>query len=92
MVALVTALLLRSWHRTQERLEYCARAGAVNGHPRTMQGYSFRISNRTLGGLFFGDRYVNSIALYPGTYDDAHLAYLRDLFPEATIADYEASD
>jgi hypothetical protein len=87
VVALLAALLARSWHRTRIRLEYVNTAGKVNDHVRTMQGYSFSINRWTVSGLLFGDKEVDSIQLYPGSYDEAHLAYLHSLFPEATITD-----
>jgi hypothetical protein len=89
LVAILAALLVRSWHHTRTRLEYVAKAGAVNGHARTMQGYSNRANRWKLGGLLFGDRDVEKIWLYPATYSDADLAYLRSLFPEAIITDYD---
>ena len=57
-----------------------------------MKRYSFRVNRLTVSGLFFGDREVDYIQLYPGTYDEAHLAYIRALFPEADITDYDSSD
>jgi hypothetical protein len=57
-----------------------------------MQGYEFRGNRSTISGLLFGNPEVKSIQLYSGTYDEAHLAYIRDLFPEATITDYKASE
>jgi hypothetical protein len=92
IVGLLVAFVVRGWQRTQERLEYCNKAGAVGGHARTMQGFSFRVNRWSLEWQLFGDKEVTSISLYPGTYDDAHLAYLRNLFPEATITTYDGSD
>ena len=92
IVALISALLTRTWNRTQLRREYVNNAGSVKGHERTMQGYEARVCKSTLSGILFGDHEVTSIWLYPGTYSSADLAYIRDLFPEATIKDYVATE
>jgi hypothetical protein len=89
VVAVVTAILMRFWHRTRLRYEYTSHAGAVDGHARTMQGYRFRVNRWSVSGLLFGDQHVETIKLYPGSYDDAELAKIRDLFPEAKITDYK---
>jgi hypothetical protein len=92
VVAILSAMLVRLRNRTHLRLEYTANAGAVDGHVRTMQGYRFRTKRWSVSGLLCGDRYVESIQLYPGTYDDAELAKIRALFPEAEITEYKPSD
>jgi hypothetical protein len=92
LVAIITAFLVRSWHRTQLRYEYTSHAGAVDGHVRTMQGYRFRVNRWRVSGLLFGDQHVETIKLYPGSYDDAELAKIRELFPEAKITEYRRGD
>ncbi len=90
LIGVLATVLVQSWQTTQLRREYLNHAGAINGHPRTMQGYSFRATRRTLGGLLFGDGRVTEIWLYPGSYDEAYLRRMRELFPEAVIADYKS--
>lgn len=92
VVAVLTAMLVRSWHRTQMRLEYTANAGAVGGHVRTMQGYRFRVNRWSVSGLLFGDKHVETIRLYPGTFDAAELAKIQALFPEAKITEYNSKE
>ncbi|MGD9722173.1 MAG: hypothetical protein AB7O59_11980 [Pirellulales bacterium] len=94
LVALLAAWATRNWQRTQARLHFVANAGAVDGHVRTMQGYSFRRPSSVTGRLF-GDIEVEEIWLYPGTYDAAYLARVRELFPEApreAIRDFNEDD
>jgi hypothetical protein len=90
LAGVLAAVLVRSWQTTQLRREYLNHAGAVNGHLRTMQGYSSRVTRRTLGGLLFNDGRRTEIWLYPGSYDEAYLKRLRELFPEADIKDYKS--
>ena len=89
IAGLVTALLVRGWQRTQLRHDFVDRAGAVEGHPRTMQGYSTLVNRTSIAGLLFGDPTYESIWLYPGTYDDEYLARLHALFPETEVTDYD---
>ncbi len=90
LAGVLATVLVRTWQTTQLRREYLDHAGAINGHSRTMQGYSFRATRRTPGGLLFGDGRVTEIWLYPGSYDEAYLRRMRELFPESEISDYKS--
>ena len=85
---ILTALLVRSWQRVQERREYVNHAGAVNGHADTMQGYSSHVNRWKLTWWLFSETDVEQIWLYPG-YSEEELKHIRGLFPEAKITDYE---
>jgi hypothetical protein len=52
-----------------------------------MKAYRFEQDRSSLSGLLFDDRNVKAIQLIPGTYDKAHLEYVRDMFPEAILTE-----
>jgi hypothetical protein len=89
VVALIAALLRLSWQRTQIRRQYLDSAGAVSGHQGILQGYRSQINRSTVSGILFDNHDVTHIWLRPGACDDDDLELIRDLFPEAAIADEE---
>jgi hypothetical protein len=92
VVAVLTAWLVHGWRRSEARREYVSLAGAVGGHGRTMQGYSYTRKRTSIWWWLFGDGHVESIWLYPGSYDEAELDRVRALFPEAEITDYRQGE
>jgi hypothetical protein len=89
LIALLTFLLMRSWHHAQARRAYLDRAGAVGGHVRTMQGYRWTLNRSSVSGILFNDGTVTEVKLYPGSYSADDLKGIRKLFPEADISDYQ---
>ena len=69
----------------RERRAFIDAVGAVAGHPRTMKGYAFRWDRASLRRWLFGDKTVTEFWLYRETVDDAYLAHVQALFPEAKI-------
>ncbi len=93
LMAVSAALMAWFMHDSrlmQERREYIRAAGALNGHPRTMQGIKQRWVRTRLRWWLFNDSLVDEIWLYPGTYSEDDLAYIRKLYPEARITDCDA--
>jgi len=87
VVAVLATLLTQAWRRTQQRIAYIEQVGAVNGHARTLQGFSTNNRDRTRLQVFFGDQQIEQLWLYPGSYSESDLAILKRLFPEAKISD-----
>jgi hypothetical protein len=88
LVALVALLLTQSWHRTRTRNDYLNHRGAIDGRAPTVKACAIETDRTTsISGLLFGDRYIGAIQLIPGTYDQPHLEYVRDLFPEAILTE-----
>jgi hypothetical protein len=92
LVAIVALLLTRSWHRTQTRNDYLNHRGAIDGRVPTVKACAIETDRSSISGLLFGDRYIGAIQLIPGTYDAAHLEYIRDLFPEAILTEERLYD
>jgi hypothetical protein len=92
LVAFVALFLARSWHRTQTRNEFLSRRGALDGHAPTVKAISIHTDRSSFSGLLFGDRHIGAIQLIPGTYDKAHLEYVRGLFPEAILTEESIYD
>jgi hypothetical protein len=85
IIAILTAWAISNWRAERERRAFLGAAGAVNGHPRTIQGYHCDWDRKSIKWLLFGERRVTFMNLYPGTYDDIYLMRVRSLFPEAEI-------
>lgn len=90
-VMLTTAAILTAWavsnyRWAHQRREFMAAAGAVNGHERTVQGYHTQESRTYIWWLLFRDHRVTFVHLFPGTFDDAYLVQVRELFPDAEIS------
>jgi hypothetical protein len=95
IVAILAAWSVANWRRVQERREFLRVAGAINGHPRTVQSYRTRVDRTSIKWIFFGHYEIVYMNLYPGTFDDGYLAHAQELFPETKIissSDQNAGD
>ena len=75
IVAILAAWATWNWRLEQQRWELL----------RVPQAFYFDKDRTSIKWLFFGTRDVYFIHLVPGTFDDAYLVKLRELFPEAEI-------
>ena len=79
-VFITIAALLMAWAAWNWRLERQRRELL-----RVPQAFYFDKDPTSIKRLLFGARRVYFIHLIPDTFDDAYLARLRELFPEAEI-------
>jgi hypothetical protein len=85
IAAILTAWAVSNYRWARQRRAFLSVSGRVNGHERTVQSYYCEFDRPFIKWLLFGERRVTFMNLYPGSFDDAYLVQVRNLFPEAEI-------